>query len=223
MVVRTIILNWYIPYVWPSYRVPVLKDAWRAISSRKHIYSPVNSAVRPLCYQLSSCNICFQRVANTTSRPLVLAAGIRRVLSANPSTRFPYILHCLGPQTLVSNCTVPFWMPASHNRNYYAKWIMLEMVSTFLRTAYMYIQYIYSLQYVIDTFLRLDGTYQDVLLTCYSLTFAIIPETHRSWTRRCASVSFTGQTVSLKQRAPTLLMSQRIHHSTEWAVWTQPG
>jgi hypothetical protein len=29
-------------------------------------------------------------------------------------------------------------------------------------------------------------TYQDVLLTCYSLMFAIIPETYHSWMRRCA-------------------------------------
>jgi len=34
-----------------------------------------------------------------------------------------------------------------------------------------------SLQYVIDTFLRLDDKCQDVLLTCYSLMFAIVPET----------------------------------------------
>jgi hypothetical protein len=53
---RTIILNLYILCVGPSYRVPFLKDVWRAISNRKHIDSPVNSAVRPPCSHLSSCN-----------------------------------------------------------------------------------------------------------------------------------------------------------------------
>jgi hypothetical protein len=53
---RTIILNWCILCAGPSYRVSVLKGVWRAISNRKHIYSPVNSAVRPICSQLSSCN-----------------------------------------------------------------------------------------------------------------------------------------------------------------------
>jgi len=89
---------------------------------------------------------------------------------------------------------------------------MREMVWTFLRTAnvcvcvcvYIYI-YIYSLQYVIDTSLRLVGTYKDVLLTCYSPMFAVIPETYGSWMRRCVCVSCIGQ--SLKPGAPTLLVS----------------